>query len=246
MKINPIPRRENGITVRFLAQTIINSSIFPNNNGINAFLKCLKNHHHLNKERFSNLKYYFFLHLEDYGVNDKSEIDLILWNDQVILPVEIKAFTDANSPDVKKEIIRNYIHVQQLKNQSNFYFNPAQEIYPVLLYSKSYHSWKRKGNDSFNYFNDMFLLMKGKDQRFRMDNWGDGNYPLSEEYQILITKDGVLDEINRKLFFISWDDVYTIHQVLNTDEIFDKSINELRQLKDYFQCDSGIPLLSSK
>ena len=116
--MNNLPRRENGITVRFLAQSIFNDSLI----GADKFVEKLANKHGVSKGKFQNLNSYFFLHLEDYGVGDKSEIDFVLWNEHVILPVEVKAFSDANSPSVKKEIIRNYLHVNELKNRAEFNF----------------------------------------------------------------------------------------------------------------------------
>ena len=124
------PRRENGITVRYLSQTIINNTGVINSDGIDMFVESMVNYHGYKKDLFTNLDFYFFFHLEDYGCIDKTEIDFILYNKSVILPVEVKAFTDANSPDVKREIIRNYLYIEELKNKEVFHFKKAKEYFP--------------------------------------------------------------------------------------------------------------------
>ena len=238
-----IPRRENGITVRFLAQTIINDAVFPNQIGIERFVESLINHHSIDKKYFSKLNYYFFLHLEDFGVEDKSEIDLILWNDRVILPIEVKAFTDANSPNVKKEIIRNYFHVDYLRKRSKFHFNQHQEVYPVLLYSESYQRWKR-GKNNHNYFNKEYLLKKGRSQSLPLDAWDRGNYPIPEKYCRDSTFKDSIAMINKKLFFTKWENIYKIHMDLNSNNVLTAKINEMTQLKDSFQAKRDIPLIN--
>ena len=225
------PRRENGITVRFLAQTIINNTSV-NPTGIDKFINSLRGNSEIDNRKFSNLNYYFFLHLEDYGINDKSELDLILWNDEVILPVEIKAFTDANSPSVKKEIIRNYLHVRELKIANEFKFHSKQEIYPVLLYSNSYQKWKRKTNNKKKYFNEHFLLTKGQNQAYPLDNWGRGGYPIPEKYFESPDFSSTVEMINKNLLFITWEDIYII--LSESNELKDKA-KELYNLKDQFQ-----------
>lgn len=239
------PRRENGISVRYLAQTIINDVGMCNSSGIDMFIDSLVNHHDVSKKLFSNLNYYFFLHLEDYGIDDKSEIDFILWNENVILPVEVKAFTDANSPDVKKEIIRNYLHVDELKKESMFHFNDKQKIFPVLLYSDSYQNWKRGTNSNVNYFNKDFLLTKGKNQDQLLDNWGRGDYPIPSKYYKDPDFIKNVDLINKRLFFSTWENVYDIHIELNNHGIFSKKIEELKYLKDLEQDVKGIHLVNS-
>jgi len=242
MKIEP--RRENGITVRFLAQTILNDTVFPDSLGISEFVDSLNNNHNVGKDLFANLKYYFFLHLEDFGIDDKSEIDIIFWNEKVILPIEVKAFTDANSPDVKKEIIRNYFHIDALKNKSRFDFNQQQEIYPILLYSESYQKWKRGKNKDHDYFDSRFLLTKGKEQSNKLDDWGSGGYPIPEKYYQRSDFTDMVKEINRKLFFTTWEKVYQIHLKLNNANVFSKKIEEFRLLKDTFQSSNGISLIN--
>ncbi len=240
------PRRENGITVRYLSQTIINDSVFRDYSGVNEFVNFLENFHKVSKESFSNLKHYFFLHLEDYKVDDKSEIDFILWNEDVILPVEVKAFTDANSPDVKKEIIRNYLHIEEMKKKSKFKFCDKQKIFPVLLYSESYQNWKLSSNGSKVYFNEKYLLTKGKNQSQQLDNWGRGNYPIPEKYHKELNDGKKLEIINRNLFFIKWEDILKIHIKLNYD-LFKRKIKELKDLKDFEQDKNiiGIPLIAN-
>ncbi len=239
------PRRENGITVRYLAQTIINDAVLGNQSGINKFVESLVNRHNVSKESFVDFQYYFFLHLEDYGVGDKSEIDFILWNEKVILPVEVKAFTDANSPCVKKEIIRNYLHIDELKSQSRFRFNKKQKIYPVLLYSESYQEWIRRNNSKTDYFNDKFLLTKGEKQYLPIDNWDKGNYKIPLKY----FQDEKFDEnvkiINKNLFFTTWEKVYGIHLELNKENIFSKGIEELKNIKDIKKDKPEIKLIKS-
>lgn len=237
------PRRENGITVRYLAQTIIKDSAPGKQLGISKFIDSLVNHHNVDKKEFKNLDYYFFLHLEDYGVEDKSEIDFILWNEKVILPVEVKAFTDANSPDVKKEIIRNYLHIDALKTKSKFDFNQRQKIYPVLLYSESYQNWKHGINSGANYFNKNFIYKKGRDQTRDLDKWELGNYPIPKKYFESPEFDKNRRTINENLFFTTWENIYNIHKELNKKNIFSEKIKELKKIKDNFQDKNGIPLI---
>jgi len=233
-----IPRRENGIVVRFLAQTIINDFIFPEQEGIIFFLNNMDNRHAVKFKIDSKLTYYFFLHLEDYGIGDKSELDFILWNKDIIMPVEVKSFTDANSPDVKKEIIRNYLHIETLKNDSKFDFNPEQEIFPILLYSNSYQNWKRGENCKFDYFNKHFLLKKGQSQLYELDKWDKGSYPIPPKY-ISENFDDVVREINKRLFFITWEKIYDIHIKLNRNNLMGKTIREIEDTEDIFQDEKG-------
>jgi len=214
------PRRENGITVRFLAQTIINDVALPNQSGVKKFVDSLLNYHEVGKEQFENLNYYFFFHLEDFGVDDKSEIDFILWNEKVILPVEVKSFTDANSPDVKKEIIRNYFHINNLKNRSEFFFKKEQQIFPVLLYSQSYQNWKRNTNSSTDYFNKDFLLTKGKDQSQPLDKWDRGGYPIPSKYYEDEKFQNTLKIVNSNLFFTTWEKIFKIPHRSTSVDIF--------------------------
>lgn len=242
------PRRENGITVRYLAQTIINRVTFPDGSGIDAFIRSLVNHHNVGKDAFTNLKYYFFLHLEDYRTDDKTEIDFILWNERVIIPVEVKAFTDANSPDVKREIVRNTIHVEAIiKNlttgttPSAIMFNKDQTVYPVLLYSRAYQSFKRAGN-AFDYFNESFLLTTGRDQRHAMEKWDAGGYKLPSKYLDDDIESSV-SKINHRLFFTTWENILEIHQALNTDGRLTETIDGLRNARDTQQDSADIPLV---
>jgi hypothetical protein len=238
-----IPRRENGITTRYLAQTIINDAVFPDQAGIQQFVDSLENYHHVDKPPCEKLNYYFFLHLEDFGVEDKSEIDLVFWSDSAIFLVEVKGFTDANSPGVKKEIIRNYLHIDNLRKRSKFYFHQNQEIYPVLLYSESYQNWKRGSNTS-PYFNDKFLLTKGRYQTMALDAWDRGNYPIPDKYCHDDTFMECIESINKKLFFITWDNVYKIHEKLNRNEVLTNKIAEMMQIRDSMQADKDIFLIS--
>jgi len=240
MKANP--RRENGITVRFLAQTIINDCVFQNYSGINKFVDSLVNYHNVNKDLFFNLNYYFFLHLEDYDVKDKSEIDFILWNEKVILPVEVKAFTDANSAAVKREIIRNYLHIEKMKENSKFEFK-KQKIYPVLLYSKSYQKRIRGNNYSTNYFNKDFLLKSGKNQSQKLGNWNSGNYKIPNQYYNSENFEKNVKKINKNMFFTTWENIYDIHIELNKTRLFEKRIEEFKNLKDFKQSEKGINLI---
>jgi hypothetical protein len=239
------PRRENGITVRYLSQTIINDVSIFNLSGIDLFVESLTNHHNVSKKNFNNLNFYFFLHLEDYGIDDKSEIDFILWNEKVILPVEVKAFTDANSPDVKKEIIRNFLHINDLKKNSMFHFNDKQQIYPILLYSESYQDWKRGVNSDTDYFNKNFLLTKGKDQSHQLDNWDKGGYPIPSKYYSKPEFMNNIKTINKNLFFTTWENIYKIHVRLDNSGIFTKRIEELENLKDSEQDKKGINLIKN-
>lgn len=47
-------------------------------------------------------EYYFFYHMEDFGSDDKSEIDILVRQGDILYPIEVKAFTDANKTGVKE------------------------------------------------------------------------------------------------------------------------------------------------
>lgn len=225
------PRRENGITTRYLAQTLLNPF---NDIGLVEFSRTIRKLNTNIQETIDNLHYYFFFHLEEYG----AEIDLILWNNAVIIPVEIKVFTDANSPDVKREIIRNCLYIENIKKHENcFGFNESQTVFPLLVYCKPYQEWKH--GKTFNYFNNKFLLTKGVNQSESLDNWNKGKYPIPAEYTKKKSFTDVLNDLNDKMMFMSWDDIYKILINVNSNNSLTAAIQEMHELKDSIQSKSS-------
>ena len=52
-----------------------------------------------------------------------------------------------------------------------------------------------------------------------------------------------VSEINKKLLFITWNDIFDIHIELNLNGKFQQKIEELAELRDRNQDESGILLV---
>jgi hypothetical protein len=227
-------RRENGLTIRYLAQCLINDIIFPNQEGINAFInKChLGNGEDCSNDFTGRWEYWFLFHLEDFGSEDKSEIDILLKNNNTLFVVEVKAFTNPNASDVKREIIRNYLTIQKIVESENKYFNDITDIYPVLLYSLSMHEYCNHSSNAFSYFTEEYLYKKGKFHKQMMQVWSTNaaRNPSLENNQLAQT---IVEAISNKLLFINWDDVMECIDLLNVDNKFDDIITEMIDKRDY-------------
>lgn len=239
-----LARRENTLTIEFLAQCLINDNIFPNQEGIRVLFQKAKNHHG-NKINLSSSKihYCFLFHLEDFmpcDKKDKSELDLLLIQDNTAYLVEVKAFTDANATGVKREIVRNYLAFESISKNTE-YFNHITDIVPVLIYSQVFHSNLRraKNGDGFEYeyFNENFLTHYGKNQKFEMNekDWAKGSYalqtPLTKETENI---QEIVGTINEKINFITWDEVRDTISELNENGKFDNVYNSIQNRVDEF------------
>lgn len=239
-----LSRRENGLTIRFLAQPIFNDSLFPDQVGIKTLLSYAKNG---NGNRISSnpdirFEYFFLFHLNDFESGDKSEIDLLIRNGETLYMVEVKGFTNPNDTNVKREIIRNYLKLKELTldNITNSAkFDKVSEIIPVLLYSIPQALKNNKANE-FNYFNENYLIYQGYRQKEKISIWDSSSIKLSLQKNF---SPSAVEEINRKLFFLTWDDVYDSLKELNGDGKFVHVLNELRNKKDNFQ--GNTPLISN-
>ena len=240
-------RRENTLTIRFLAQTIINDCLFPNQIGIKKLLMKARNYHHVKLEESNNkFTYAFLFHLEDYMEvenRDKSEIDLIIVQDKTLFLIEVKAFSDANSLGVKREIVRNYLRIKEIMNGGK-YFQNISRIIPILLYSIPFQEFVRKGNN-FDYFNENFLLKKGVKQKNDIiaADLQKGNYSIIE---VLIKNEISIHEeirgINENMFFLTWNDVIDICKEINSERKLCNHILEMEEKADAFNTQSDYPI----
>lgn len=180
-------------------------------------------------------------HLEDFGIPDKSELDIVIWNQDYVIPIEVKGFPDANSPDVKREIIRNCFRVEDIQ-RSKVIFPKTAKIIPLLLYSESFHRWKHKKNQ-FDYFNSAFLKTSGENQKGVLSNFDRGNYKIPDHY----IKDDLpsrIEALSKLLRFLSWEDILDAYKHFNGSGRFDAVIEELSSIRDYHQDPNGILLIS--
>lgn len=238
-----LSRRENGLTIRYLAQPIFNDSIFPDQEGITTLLSFARNGFGNQIEHNSTLKYeyYFLFHLDDFGSGDKSEIDLLIRTEDTLLMVEIKAFTNPNDTNVKREVIRNYLKLEELCIINKFKrsnFDQVNKIIPVLLYSKPQAEKDNRAGD-FNYFNEHFLYRQGYKQKEMIRTWDSYSIKLSRLDNFGSER---IKEISHQLFFITWDDVYNTLMKLNNDGKFSHLIDEMKNKVDNFK--EGTPLIS--
>jgi hypothetical protein len=77
-----------------------------------------------------------------------------------------------------------------------------------------------------------------------LDAWDRGNYPIPDKYCHDDTFMECIENINKKLFFITWDNVYKIYENLNRNEMLTDKMIEMMQISDNMQTDKGISLLS--
>lgn len=233
-------RRENGITIRFLAQCLINNIVFPDQKGIMHLMAKAKNGKGiLNKpQKNKTWKYWFLFHMEDFmqdtDSKNKSELDLLLRCGTVLYSIEVKAFTNPNATDVKREIIRNYLALKAISKNSQL-FDPVSDIVPVLLYSEPVHHMYNTSSESYNYFKSEFLYKKGYKHEQEMDVWSSSSFQIpwpdkcSEEEKL-----AKVMQISEKLLFLTWDDVLNTLDELNNDGQFSSVINELSTKIDIF------------
>jgi len=229
-------RRENGLTIRYLAQCLINDLVFPNQDGIICLLKNSfdgdgNNLFYNFSERW---EYWFLFHLEDFGSGDKSEIDILLKNGNTLFSIEVKAFTDPNTTDVKREIIRNYFTLLRIIKNSNLYFSNVTLVYPVLIYSIPVYEYKNPSSKSFNYFNSEFLYKQGSHQKDIMSVWSSSaiKNPQLENNADALT---LVKNISKKLLFLNWNNILDCILELNHNEKFSSIITEMRNRKDKIQ-----------
>ena len=229
-------RRENGITIRYLAQCLINDLVFQNQDGIISFIKKCRygNGNNLTFEFYEKWEYWFLFHLEDFGSGDKSEIDVILKNGNVLFPIEVKAFTNPNTTDVKREVIRNYYTLQNIVNNGKSHFSNIISINPILLYSLPVYEFKNHSSKEFNYFNDEFLYKKGLQHKDFMDVWSSNavRIPQLDNNPNALSS---VKSISNKLLFITWDDVLECIISLNFNKKLDAIISEMTERQDFIQ-----------
>ena len=230
-------RRENTLSIKYLAQGVFNDLFFPNQEGVRNLLNRAENHFEKNIVLSESIiDHCFLFHLEDFigdkKEKDKSEIDLMIVQDDKLYLVEVKAFTDANALGVKREVIRNYLRVSGIVSKSGF-FKEIKEIIPILLYSKNFQSYLRKDN-SFNYFNNTYLTTKGQDQKqqIELEDLKKGNYSVSKDLTYTSTD---IHSINEKLFFLTWEDVFLTLEELNYENRLTKLIKNLEKQEDSFK-----------
>jgi hypothetical protein len=227
-------RREDGLTIRFLAQCLINDIIFPNQKGINDLISkatggTINSIILDNKFRW---EYWFLFHLEDFGSNDKSEIDILLRKGDYLFPIEIKAFTNPNETNVKREIVRNYLALKKIsQKQEVTKFDDVKDIFPILLYSKPIHLKRNPSGKDFDYFNKSFLIKKSVNQKDELRIWNTSKMKYEEDDRCIYLK---AQEISKKLLFITWDNVYEVLKNNNENNIFNKLIYEIENKYDYY------------
>lgn len=229
-------RRENGITIRYLAQCLINDLVFKNQEGIIALINkcCDGNGNRIIFDYAGKWEYWFLFHLEDFGSGDKSEIDILLRNGNTLFPIEVKAFTDPNASDVKREIIRNYLTLNNFIERQNPYFQRITSIYPILIYSLPVYEHKNPSSKDFNYLNNEYLFKKGFQHKNIMDVWGSNavkNHQLEDNPNAL----SIVKEISKRLLFVNWDNILEIISSLNKNGLFDNIIDEMINRKDSIQ-----------
>jgi hypothetical protein len=228
-------RRENGLVIRYLAQVLFNNLVFPRQDGIKELFSRLRfgNGQILSLHLEGKWEYYFLFHLADFGSKDNSEIDLIVRNGDVLFLFEIKAFTNPNDSNVKREIIRNYITVDTLIRTHPNFFSITTAIFPVLLYSIPYHEYENTSSRDFNYFNESFLYKKDCRQTSFMNVWNSGQIKIPNLPDNNPDSLKKVMEISKNLLFLTWDDIYDSIKSLNCDNRFDLILNELRTKKDF-------------
>ena len=227
-----VSRRENGLSVRFLAQSIINDSVFPQQQGIRMLLSKARNGKKQPLVLSGNEKiyYYFFFHLEDFGSGDKSEIDILLRCGDTLYPVEVKTFTNPNSTNVKREIVRNYLTLHRIAKNGKF--SKVTSIIPLLLYSAPFHSFENVSDEEFDYFNEDYIFKMGKDHSEPMTIW---NTPTMRLLHPNESQEGFLSKIKHlksDLYFLTWNDVLETMLQLETFAPLGFLIEELRQKAD--------------
>ena len=223
-------RRENGLAIRYLAQCIFNDLVFPDQLGIHKLMeKAINNSScHLSVDPVSRWEYWFLFHMEDFDTGDKSEIDLLLRKDKILFLIEIKAFTNPNATDVKREIVRNCINLK-LTSRNEDKFSPVDQIIPVLLYSKPMHLETNHSAKDYDYFNKRYLFTKDYRQRGEITVWSSSHVKSLHDSKMSLK---IAKEMSQKMLFITWDDV--LNTIIEFDEIdrFKGIIRELRERKD--------------
>lgn len=235
-----LSRRENTLTIRYLAQGLINDSLYPDQKGIRElFSKAIDGNNNKLGLGDSKFEYSFLFHLEDFmseKEKDKSEIDLLLSQEDKLFIVEIKTFTDANSLGVKREIVRNYLRLKSIIANGT-YFKKTEKIISILLYSNNFQQKLRKHQPS-DYFNNKFLWKKGSKQKdeIEQEDWEKGNYKIDKALiENYASFDKVKREISESLYFLTWNDVLDSYFELNkANNRLDSLINELKNKKDSF------------
>ncbi|SMP67650.1 hypothetical protein SAMN06295888_11542 [Desulfonatronum zhilinae] len=185
------------MSIRYLAQGLVNDLVLPDQCGLNKLMSRARDGQEKQPLSFPNGKrwhYWFLFHLEDFGSDDKSELDLLLWYGDILYCVEVKAFTNPNATNVKREIVRNYVKLKDLVGKG-LYFDPMLDIVPVLLYSNPVHLKNNPSAEKYKYFVEGYLTRKGVNHRYAMNYWQN----IHEQ---------TAPEIDRKMLYLTWDDVY--------------------------------------
>lgn len=236
-----LSRRENGLTIRFLAQTLINDIVLPDQSGIKALLSRAKvtckdgTEKRLPIHADRRFEYYFLFHMDDFGSGDKSEIDLLLRQGDTLFAVEVKAFTNPNDSNVKREIVRNFLTLERISNQSKF-ISPTSRIISILLYSTKEHLASNPSAHGFNYFNEEFLSRKGVHHKEMMTEWDCRSFKLKEFHDHSPEEwERRLRQVSSDLYFLTWDDVLATLETWKQDGRFSGVIQELRNKKDVFK-----------
>ncbi len=241
-----LSRRENSLTIRFLAQCLINDIVFPDQRGISQLISKARSRTKAGSElaiaipKRGRWEYWFLFQMEDFydedesEIKDKSEIDILIRKGKTLFFIEVKAFTNPNATDVKREIIRNYLSLRE-RCKKGKWFDPVTEIIPILLYSEAVHLQRNPSAKNFVYFDERFLYCKGFRHNQDMDTWNSSSFTINQfEGYSEEQKRAEAMKISHKLMYLTWNDVHDTISELNAEGKFDRICDELYVKKDSF------------
>jgi len=231
-------RRENSLVTRFIAQPLFNDFIFPKQDGIHAlFNKAVYGDGtpFMGFSKEKNIEYFFLFDMKDFGGN--SEVDILLRDGKNLYMIEVKAFTNPNTPNVKRNIVK-YITELEFVIKNSDLFDPVEKVIPVLLFSTGQYKYNNPSGYkySFNYMNNNFLTLQGCCQKNgAVDYTPLIKYFSKKPFELEKNKtENVLNNlsyISKKLLFLTWTDVLDTmkHLQLNFN-----IINELQNKTSLF------------
>lgn len=191
--------------------------------------------------------------MEDYGSGDKSELDILLRQDSTLFYIEVKALTNPNNPNVKREIVRNYVNLRYIaKNGTHpvtntpLFTQPIKKIITILLYSVNVYKHYNKRN--FNYMNNKYLYIKCGEQKSLINDWQDRNVKFSTKANPSPEDSNFnreVSEIAKKIdhYFLTWNDVHSVIDTFNSSVkykyLFNRILAEMNSKTDEFLNDIG-------
>lgn len=235
-----LSRRENGLTIRFLAQCLVNDLVLPGQEGVRSLLSRSRVNladgtgRSLIIDETIPFEYQFLFHMSDFESGDQSEIDLLLRQGETLFALEVKAFTNPNATNVKREIVRNHLTLERIsRNQKHF--EKTTRIVSILLYSEAVHQTENSSARTHNYFNDRYLLTKGPHQDSQMDVWDHASFEIADlRGHTAAEVSSIVGAVASNLYFLTWGDVLTTLEEVNTTGRFDRILSELRNKRDDF------------